>query len=292
MSDMTEGGPVVKVARDLREIENMCSQLDDQAEHKANTTIDGHHLPGGLAMVALAPVANLEAWHNRLGAAERAGRDVTAILEDEDETWEPPLQTLLFWSEDWRRVHDSEWGVQPTVATEVAFLRWALHWAWDNEPRFGDFASDIHDARVRIENVLYAGERPERGVPCMYDECKGSRIIRKHEPYRDEGGRKAWRWSAWFCVKCKRTWTEDRYASMITAAHEATKFEDIDGDVWCSVDYAARTTGRSESTIRQWIHKGHLATVCIISGRRVRFVRLSDVLKRHEAAGRRRTGAA
>lgn len=81
MSETTpEVGPMVKVARDLSAIIDMTPQLDEQAEAKANATMDGHNLPGGLAMVALAPVANIEAWEHQYEAArprrgDRIGTD-------------------------------------------------------------------------------------------------------------------------------------------------------------------------------------------------------------------------
>lgn len=118
----------------------------------------------------------------------------------------------------------------------------------------------------------------------MYPDCKGSRLVRKID---NRGERTDWR-----CPRCQREWDDDRYAQMVTAAHEASKFEDIDGDTWCSVEYAQRKTGRSVKTIRTWIGRGELDTVCIIAGRRLKYVRLEQVRERHEAAKRPRGRAA
>lgn len=163
--------PVVKVARDLTEILNLTGNLEDQAIAKATDPL----MPGGLAMVALANVANLEAWESTLQGLEaynaqpatKTRRDLSHI-DDEDDAWEPVLQTLLFWSEQWRVTHDAEHDKRASVASEAAFIRWALDWAWDNEPRFDDFAKDVRRARVRLEELLYAGKRAERTrVPRM-----------------------------------------------------------------------------------------------------------------------------
>jgi hypothetical protein len=265
---------VTKVARNLSAIEDMTAQLLTQAVHKANDRT----MPGGDAMVALASVASPEAWEHIFEAEEGRGLDVSHV-EDEDDTWEPPLQTLLFWSEQWRTEHGYSLDRRPTIASEAGFVRWALNWAWDNEPHFEDFARDIGKAKRRLENLLYAGVRVERGAPCLYDECKGRRVIRHidHNGERDD----------WKCSSCKREWNEDAYARMITAAHEATKFEHIADEVWCSVDYAARDTGRSAKTIRTWINRGEISTACIVAGRRTRFVNLDEVRVRHEEAKRR-----
>lgn len=295
-----EVGPIVKAARDLSAIIEMAPHLDDQAEAKANATMDGRSLPGGLAMVALAPVANIEAWEHQYETAERMGRDTTWI-EDEDATWEPPLMTLRFWSDAWRAEHNADYGQRPTVHSEASFIKASLNWAWDHEPAFDDFCADIRRARVRLENVLYAGERAQRGAPCMYDECNGARLQRKHEPYRDESGEKSWRMSNWHCPKCKRSWDNERYLAQVAAANWAAQAEDVEGETWCSVRYASRQTGVPETTIRAWVTqtkkadrpvdiKHPIRTACIILGRRMVFVSLADVVARRDRP-RRHTAA-
>lgn len=277
--------PTVKVARDLSAITELAARVEEQATHKANDSL----MPGGLAMVALGHVANLEAWESMYETSEAYGRPADHIL-DEDDSWEPPLQTLCFWSEQWRAEHGAEYDQRPTLTSESNFIRWALDWAWDNELHWGDFAKDIAAARMRLENLLYAGERSERGAPCLYDECRGVRLVRKLTPARDSEGRKVWRLTDWHCPRCKRSWDEDRYAAMVTAANEAAKVEHIDGQDWCSVDYASRIVGRSVKTIRTWLNRGKVSEVCIVKGQR-RFVSLADVEARHEEAKKRTTAA-
>lgn len=263
------------VARDLTAICELVDALEDQAVAKSTD----REIPGGAAMVALAPVASPEAWEFTYEAREERGRDVTHVA-DHDDDFAPPLQLLLFWSEEWRREHNRESDRRPTVASEAAFIRQCLDWAWEHEVRFEDFADDVATARKRLENVLYAGTRAEHGAPCMYDECRGARLTRTVD---DRGVR-----SDWHCPRCHREWDEDRYAAMVTAAHEASRFEDIDGVTWCSVEYAARNVGRSVKTIRTWRDRDGLETVCIIAGRRERFVRLDQVRERDEKAKRPR----
>lgn len=284
---MTEH-PTVKVARDLTEIVELHHRLAAQAEHQASHSL----MPGGHAMVALGNVANMEAWENQQQATERYAAAYTSV-EDEypDEGWSA-FQLIEFWSEQWRRERGAEYdGTRPTIETEANFLRWCLTWAWDNEPAWDDFAADIAKARTRLENILSDGIRSERGVPCMYDECKGKRLVRKMAPKRDAEGRKVWVHTPWHCPSCHREWSENAYAAMVTAGNEAAKSEVIDGEEWVSPDLAARRVGRSASTIRQWVHKGHLELLCIIRGRRAGFVRMADVQERHEKAGKRKRAA-
>lgn len=191
-----QAGPVVKVARDLTEIVTMAGMLAEEAVYQGDRQVDGKVIPGGLAMVALGNVANLESWEYQYEAAERAGRDVRHV-EDEDDTWEPPLQTLCFWSEQWRAEHGAEYDTRPTLGSEAAFIRWALDWAWENELHWDDFAGDIRRARVRLENLLHAGKRAERTrVPCTSEMCERKpRLIRVYrESAADDGYR---------CTACK-----------------------------------------------------------------------------------------
>jgi hypothetical protein len=152
----------IDVARDLTAIVDMSEALEDQAINDAND----HLMPGGLAMVAQGPVANLEAWAHKLDAAERLG--IHPAIEDDDE-WEPPLQSLLFWSEDLRRIHDQEFEPaphrpRPTEATEANIIRHHLDWLWENEPKWDDFAQHIADARARMEALPSAAFRACRST--------------------------------------------------------------------------------------------------------------------------------
>lgn len=294
---------MAKVAGDLRAIVELHERLLTQAVHSANDPL----MPGGLAMVELAHVASPTEWQWNLDEIERFAaesdelcvRDAQPDISHEDDSWEPPLQTLLFWSEQWRldRGYPLE-NRQPNVGTEAAFLRHSVDWAWDNEPHFDNFVTDVATARRRIEDTLHEGERSLRGAPCMYETCGGTRVVRKIQPKRDKDGNKIWEWSDWHCPKCHRSWDEDQYARNVTAAHERTKFEEINGETWCSYDYAARRVGRPEGTIRAWVARTKnpttdndrlypIATACLIRGRRTKFVRLADVENRHRRTGRR-----
>lgn len=302
----------IQVQRDLSAIIDLAYTLASQAVHQANATVDGHNLPGGTAMIALAPVANLPTWERRfeLAEAEWSARALEAgtarRLEDgsvvhldqrgrpelgldEDDSWEPPLQTLRFWTDRYRQILGADWDHIPTLHTEASFLRHkeTADWIAMNEPHFDRYADDIHTARTRLENLLYAGDRAERGVPCLYDECKGKRLVRKVVPARGPKGEKTWRRTPWHCPRCKRTWDDDRYAAMVTAASESAKVEVIDGTTWCTVEYAAKTTTRSRETIRTWAKRLEVAAVCILAGRRTGYVSLDEVRDRDDTTEKR-----
>lgn len=290
---MSDAPEVVRVARDLREIEELHGRLMVQAINDAGATVDGMSLPGGEAMVALANVASPDEWSENVAAAEfthyamcpRHDHTRCSFAEqvaDEDDA-EPPLQTLLFWSEQWR----TEAGYtldHPTMRTEANFIRSNLAWAWDNLLEFADFAKDIATARSRLENLLKAGNRPAyRGVPCMYDECKGARLIRVTVPARGDDGLKTWRLTDWHCPKCKRSWTEDEYARNVYAASESVHYRNMGDEAWCTVDRAATRVGRPPATVWSWVNRCQIVSVCTLVDQRT-FVLVADVHDRHRLA--------
>jgi hypothetical protein len=263
--DHTAPSEVTRVAQDLSTIVELAAHLDDQAEHLAN---DRDYLPGGMAMVALAPVANLEAWQYRVDTVMRAAYDAGTTppeIDDTDEDYEPPLQTLLFWSEQWRVEHGREIDRRPTVASEAAFIRECLDWAWANEPQFADFAEDVSKARVRLENVLLAGKRSQHGVQCFdcqVDLVRDSRDPKAihhctgHDgvctiPHRfcphDRGGLS----DEWRCPSCDRKYDVEAYRRAVGHAHF------VHADFLPLVECAERTGARG-GTIKVWANRGQV----------------------------------
>lgn len=179
MNDQHEAdaAPVVKVARHLTAIETMAGQLADQAIHSAND----RDLPGGNAMVALAPVADPDQYAENVEAAELRHMDdplrypaSTLDMAHEDDDLAPVLQTLRSWSTPWRALYGFPLdGRRATVATETGFLRGMLNTAWDDDLRWDAFAADIAAARRRLEDTVKDGRRdqPTR-VLCDRPHCE------------------------------------------------------------------------------------------------------------------------
>lgn len=254
MTEQTEpqAGPVVKVARDLTEIERLTTRLRAQAVAKARDRI----MPGGHAMVSLGDVGSrraqeayieeLEArWWNDPDTTHKDRPDVSH-LSAEDEEWEPPLQTLLWWSEERRERYGYPLdGRRPTIQTEVAFLRWALDAMWRDEPQWQDFADDVNLARRRIEDVLHAGMRQDRTrVPCNRPTCeKKPRLVRIHGETEEEDRYK--------CTACKHWFDQDEYERAY-----ADQLRSKGAERFVSIREAIATLaaqGRSENTVRKWL---------------------------------------
>lgn len=239
---------VTKVARNLSEIERLVVDLAEQAIHDAND----REIPGGDALAALAPVASPEAWENVYEASEGLGRDVSHVA-DEDDTDEPPLQTLLYWSEAWRTEHGYLLDGRPTLASEANFIRWCLPWAWEHEERFDDMARDIAKARRGLEDTLYAGNRAERSrVVCPACE-NPPRLIKVYggEDPADDG---------WKCPRCKARFDAEDFRR----AH-AKQLRSEGAEKFVSLRDAIGTLkaqGRPERTIRKWFGECQVEAWC------------------------------
>jgi hypothetical protein len=272
--------PLVKVARDLRLIVDMTARLEAQAIAKANDAL----MPGGLAMVALAGVASYDEYGEQLEAAEHqaiAGRRTFPEIEDSDDDWIPPLQSLLFWSEAWRDQHGYPLPARPTEATEANFLRWALEWAWDNEPHWDDFAGDVRKARARMEALLMEGERAER-IRVVCPDCDaGKRLIVQYGATPEE--------DRWKCPACRHRFTEDD----VKRAH-GKQLRSLGAERWVPVPDAVSvlvTQGWQERTIRRWFADMRIEVRCDLESRRT-VAWWPDVWRTHLAARQRREEAA
>lgn len=249
--------PKVKVARNLRAILDMAPLLTERGIDLS----DDHNMPGGDALAALAPVALPSAWERRAELTERAWMDKHATAEalgtrvaaddktrptfDEDDDLEPPLQALLFWSEDWRHQLGMDYGQDPTLTSEANFLANAdvIAWAIDHDPRFDHFVQSIADTRTRIETIVREGVQETRSrVVC--DKCeRGKRLVLVHG--------KGTRPDRWKCPACKARFDDDalrRAHARQMRAQGAARWVDRTEAIG-----VLRAQGWQERTIRRWL---------------------------------------
>lgn len=270
----------VRVSRDLTEIIRLGGDLRTQAIHQAGATIDGRSLPGGAAMIALAPVADQRRWEQLTEAAERDWAQQVAtrrgidlhdayadpnrpdFTADEDDTTEPALQVLRFWTDHYRRVRHADWDHQPTLDTEAKFLQHQLQWISSNEPNWDHLAHDISRVRIRLENIVHAGTRPERSrVVCNNPTCPAPRrLIRVYadvdQPETDD---------RWKCTACRTRYDDDAFArahAQQLRHDSAAKFVHLPDAIGTLV-----AQGRNERVVRRWLepplrHTDDRCTVC------------------------------
>lgn len=243
---------LTRAAHELTQIERYSDALAAELQHQSNA----RSMPGGDVLVALAPVANLEAaaWHN--DTAERLALASGLPWPDqqhEDVDREPPLQTLLWWTEPLRPADER----RRTIRTETAILRRHLV-ELNSRPRFASLLADLARVRRQLENLVHAGERCERSqVPCWDSDCeKRPRLVRTYaaEPIND----------GYICPACHRTYDRDQYARALwqTFGHQSA-------ERWVSLADACALLPQPERTTRAWIQLGRVTARCDVRTRRV-----------------------
>ena len=177
----------VSMARNLRDIEEMCERLDDEAAQHPND----REMPGGEPLNLAGPAASLEAWEHRFGTVERMGGD-TRYGSDQ----ESPLHPLIVvgdWAEKVRAERGGSSDLRVTVPRAVSYLSANLDWIVDG---FNDAPAMAHELRAcvsMLENVLHDGTRSDASATACFkdvgtkDEPRacGGRLVRRTLQRRD-----------------------------------------------------------------------------------------------------------
>lgn len=216
MTDAPTLDPVVKIARDLTEITHCYNELGAQAIADG----DNPDIPGGAAMVALGPVADLELWANLADTTstyqdhpiERLRRVFTSVDDEDDDDHWPPQQVIAYWAGRWRAVRGEDYaGMVRTTATEINYVRELLPWAQEHEERWETFIDDVRRARLTAENLVARGRRADHSrIVCDRPTCEDRRrLVKTYSPRYLTG---------WTCATCT-THTPAEYRC--TAGHRA-----------------------------------------------------------------------
>jgi hypothetical protein len=204
---------------DLRTIGDLYLLLDAESVEKGVQS---------QALMLAGPAANPEAWQHVAMSAIRGrlcrciqrqqlcpslfGKTCPdqAYLEDNRDELHP-LFVLGGWEQVWRDHLDHQTDAPVTVAAAVAYLDMQIgYMAEQAEPAFEEFAKDVRGCRAHLEDVLQAGDREERGAPCLQCE-RPLTLIRGVGDHPDH----------WECRTCRRTVTEDQYRYAVGVAYIA-----------------------------------------------------------------------
>lgn len=158
----------VQVARDLRAIAELYEQLPEHAQAVGD--------PDGEAVLMLGPVANPEAFNYRMDAAPDTSHAADQFEAD-------LLFMLATWEDMIRDERDQPTDLRATVPRAVDYLLSSLDWCLSNDEhgnlRFlgiDKMADNIAKAKARLENLLHAGDRSDRGAPCL--QC-GTALVKE-----------------------------------------------------------------------------------------------------------------
>lgn len=149
----------INVARDLRAIVEMYEQLPEHAQAVGD--------PDGEAVLMLGPVANPEAFNYRMDASADTSHAADQFEAD-------LLFMLATWEGEIRDERDQPTDLRATVQRAADYLLGSLDWCLSDD-EYGNLrflgidkmADDIKGARARLENLLHAGDRSDRGAPCL-----------------------------------------------------------------------------------------------------------------------------
>lgn len=271
------------VRTDLADIAHLAADLPDQA---LTGSSGGHILaaapiPGADAATMLGPWSpgRAQGWERDTHA--RAG---TGNLEHAADP-SPPLLTLATWQDDWEEVLGLELtDTRATVDGCVAWLSTHLADAAQAHDAFDEFADEMRALRVRLEQVLHAGERDERGPACLAEGC-GATLRRPYAPpvpcpHDTPARRQARAWATYGPVPpdlaradaapCRRAgcdqgglrnhWTCPRCRHECTDAEVrlAQRAELEDADPLRTTAQLATLLGVTPARIRLWAHRGHI----------------------------------
>jgi hypothetical protein len=169
-------------------------------------------------------------------------------VQDEFDDQLPPLQLLLFWSQEWRVEHGNESDMRPTIDSETRFLGECLDWAWEHEPHFRDFSKDVRAAKTSIENTLKEGVRTERAKTTCID-CEGVRLVKQYGRLAAE--------DHWLCPRCDRRYD---HAAFLRAQHQHLASEGAER--WVRIIDGIAAIPRPENTVRTWIRRLEVHSMC------------------------------
>lgn len=233
--------PLTRAAQHLSAITTLADNLAAELPHRATAKT----MPGGDALAALAPVANLEAHAHQHGTAEHhAIVHGTPWPDYSHETGAPtPMQQLLGWTQPLRHLLGTETR-HPTYRTETDLLRRHLE-ALSQNPQFPRLVADLRAIRYQLETLTHDGDRPTKSqVPCWDDQCP------THPKLVHTWGTDETR-DGYQCPACKRTYDPDQYARAVWQT-----FSDKTSDRWVTVADAYALLPQPKRTTRSWVQRG------------------------------------
>lgn len=269
-----------QVRRDLNAALDYAALLPD---HALDAARDGHltaadPIPGGEALVMMS-------------------RGSEGLTELDPENLLPPSYVLGWWEAHLRDHLDLDsirpaWQRRPaaTLLGAHRFLNDHLTWAAIHHPGFHALAHDLAQLRIRLEELLRAGDAPALGVPCFTCGTRLERDYRRPKPcacgprprpphaahHRDDvcclGCAIELRWelahhtcdqgglnvtevdsayTGWHCPKCKRRYRPGEYQLAVRSTHDKVA-------QYRRLDDAARLTGAKPGTIKMWASRRHV----------------------------------
>ena len=223
------GSMRIELAKNIRELVRLYDLLADEIyEHS-----DDHDMPGGDALHYAGPIADPSTWERRYDLSDPETQDW--MIENTVSADDHPLMVLAVAEDDIRAMLDQPTDLTATVARASDYILGKLDditpdGAWLPVEAF---AKQVKASIRTLENVLKAGDRADRGAPCL--QC-GTALVKEWAGTKEKpepAGNDRWR-----CPKreCPVTYvdgdelalaiknTARQYAEWLTATDMAAEY--------------------------------------------------------------------
>lgn len=157
------GSMRIELAKNIRELVRLYDLLADEIyEHS-----DDHDMPGGDALHYAGPIADPSTWERRYDLADPETQDW--MIENTVSADVHPLTVLAVAEDDIRAMLNQPTDLTATVARASDYILGKLDditpdGAWLPVKAF---AKQVKASIRTLENVLKAGDRADRGAPCL-----------------------------------------------------------------------------------------------------------------------------
>lgn len=226
---------------DLAAVLLLTGHLAEEAMTGRPAYVTHNNVPGGNALVMLAPGANRHTYLKQIAARLERGLSTAHVHDEAADDPQPPLAVLTYWVEAWSHQTPTRRG---SLDEAVRYLDEHLH-EKATSPGVLVFGRDVQRLRRTLEDVLHDGERAEvTRVPCW--EC-GARLVKVYgQAVKDDH---------WECPRCRAQYDQGRY--------DRAKYDHLastGAERYVLVTDAVGAIGRPEQTVRAWIRKGLVDT--------------------------------
>ncbi len=133
------------------------------------------------------------------------------------------------------------------VHRDIGYLERKMRWAANNHPGFDEFAADLRQLHGRLERATGRVRKPAKAGASCFD-CGGDLI----RPLTDQGLEVE---DVVTCQQCHAAYDGARYLLALRANVD-------DGQGWVRVTDAATFSRRPVRTIRSWVERLHVTSVC------------------------------